>query len=79
MGLITMNITDQKDFMWEVQLKISLRDPIVTSQQEVGDSLLVNISGVWVFRNVTSSLHTTHKCPTERPVGFNGILDHQEY
>lgn len=78
MGLITMSITDQKDFMKEVQLKISLRDSIVTSQQEVGDYLLSNIRGVWAFRTVTSTVHRTHKCPTERPVGFSGILDHQE-
>lgn len=78
MGLITMSITDQKDFTKEVQLKISVRDSIVTSQQEVEDYLLGNIRGVWVFRNVTSTVHRTHKCPTERPIGFSGIPDHQE-
>ena len=64
--------------MKEMQLKISLRDSIVTSQEEVGNYLLGNIRGVWVFRNVTSTVHKTHKCPTERLVGFSSILDHQE-
>ena len=73
-----MSITDQKDFTKEVQLKISVRDSIVTSQEEVGYYLLGNIRGVWVFRNVTSTVHRTHKCPTERPIGFSGIPDHQE-